>query len=145
MTDSKPVKPPVWFWIVAAVLLVWNLLGVIAYIIHVTMSAEALAALPEAEQLLYQNMPVWATTAFALAVWGSTLGCLLLLLRKKWATPVLIISLVAIVVQMYHSLFVSNSMEVYGPGSAVMSIMVVLVAIFLVWMSRSSTDKGWLS
>jgi ABC-type xylose transport system permease subunit len=145
MNDSTPVNPPAWFWIVAALLLVWNLLGVMAYINQVTMSAEKLVAMPESEQLLYQNMPLWATAAFALAVWGGILGCLLLLLRKKWATPIFIVSLSGIVVQMYHSLFIIKSTEVYGPGSLIMPIMVLLIAIFLVWMSSSSTTKNWLT
>ena len=137
-------KPKTWFWIVSALALIWNLMGVVAYISQVTMSPEALQALPENQRALYKSMPSWVTIAFAIAVWGGTLGCILLLLRRKLSTPVLILSLAGILVQMYHSFFVSNSFEVFGPGGLVMPIMIVVVAVWLIWLSRKAISTGWL-
>jgi hypothetical protein len=51
--------------------MIWNLLGVMAYTMQVTMSPEPLQALPENEKTLSESEPVWATSAFASAVWGS--------------------------------------------------------------------------
>ena len=142
--SEHATKPPVWFWIVAAVALVWNLLGVSAFVMQVSMSPEAIAALPEAEQALYENFPIWALIAFAAAVFGGAVGCILLLMRNKLAQSILIISLVGIVVQMIYNVFISGAMDVYGPGSIIMPIMVLVIAVFLVWLSRSATSKGWL-
>jgi len=83
--SEDTIKAPTWFNVVAAVMLVWNLLGVMAYIAQVTMTPETLAALPEAERQLYASTPVWATAAYAIAVNGGALGCLLLLLKKNLA------------------------------------------------------------
>ncbi|VAW11040.1 hypothetical protein MNBD_BACTEROID03-2112 [hydrothermal vent metagenome] len=99
MTNTTRVKPPIWFWIVSVLALLWNLLGVMAYLAQVNMTDETLAALPEAERALYENQPIWATMAFAIAVWGGALGSLALLLRKRWARAVLLISLIGIIVQ----------------------------------------------
>lgn len=143
MTTST--KPATWFWVVSAIALVWNLMGVMAYIAQVTMSPEALQALPENEKTLMESVPMWVTSAFAIAVWGSTLGSILLLMRKKIATPVLIFSFVGILVQMYYNLFMSKSMEVYGPGGLAMPIMVLLFGAFLIWFSRKSTANGWIN
>lgn len=143
MTTST--KPATWFWVVSAIALVWNLMGVMAYIAQVTMSPEALQALPENERTLMESVPMWVTSAFAIAVWGSTLGSILLLMRKKLATPVLIFSFVGILVQMYYNLFMSKSMEVYGPGGLAMPIMVLLFGAFLIWFSRKSTANGWIN
>ena len=85
MADATTVRPPKWFWIVASIAFVWNLMGVAAYLMQVTMSDETLAALPAEQQALYASTPAWATGAFALAVFGGALGCLFLLLRKSWA------------------------------------------------------------
>ena len=63
MSETTRSKAPKWFMVVAAVLLVWNLMGVMAYIMQVTMSPEVFAALPEAERQLYENTPTWATAA----------------------------------------------------------------------------------
>ena len=133
------------FMLISAGALVWNLLGVAAYISQVTMSESALAALPEGERLLYETIPVWATSAFAVAVNGSALGCILLLFKKSWAYPVLFVSLLGVLVQMVHSIFIANSIEVYGPGGMVMPVMVVLVSVYLVWFSRNARQKGWIS
>lgn len=141
---STTNKPPVWFWVVSSIALVWNLMGVMAYVSQVTMSPEALQALPETERALYEGLPAWATGAFALAVWGGALGSALLLLRRKLATPILIISLGGVLVQMYHSFFISNSIEVYGPGGMIMPIMVILIAILLILLSRKATSNGWM-
>ena len=94
---------------------------------------------------LYTNVPAWATAAFAIAVWFGALGCLLLILRKKIAKMVLLISLIGIIVQMIYNVFMSKSMEVYGPGGAIMPIMVMVIGIFLIWFSQKSITKGWIS
>ncbi|HMV09195.1 MAG TPA: hypothetical protein PK325_13900 [Cyclobacteriaceae bacterium] len=129
MTASN--KPSVAFWIISGLALIWNLMGVMAYIELVTGPSN--------------EMPKWATVAFAIAVWGSTLGCLLLLLRKKFAKPVFAVSLAGILVQMSHVLFISKSYETTGPGGVAMPVMIILIGGFLVWYSRYANEKGWLS
>lgn len=99
----------------------------------------------QAERLLFETQPAWATAAFAIAVWGGALGCIALLLRKKWARPVFLISLMGIVVQMIYALFISNSFEVYGPGAVAMPIMVILIGIFLVFFAGKAQKKNWIS
>ena len=138
-------KPATWFWIIGALTLIWNIMGIMAYIAQVTMSPEALQSLPENERALREAMPAWSTGAFAIAVWGGTLGCVLLLLRKKMATPVLIISFVGVLVQMCHSIFMSKSIEVYGPGGMIMPVMVLMIGGYLIWFSRKSTANGWIN
>lgn len=133
------------FWIIAGVALVWNLLGVVAYVVHVNMPEEAIMQLPEAEQMLYRNMPAWANVAFAVAVIGGALGCLLLLLKKALATPVFILSLAGILVQDYHTFVIANTMEVYGSGSAIMPAIVIVIGVLLIWYSRNAKAKGWTS
>ncbi|MBT1688640.1 hypothetical protein [Dawidia soli] len=142
MTTSP--KPAAWFWIVSILALLWNLMGIMAYIMRVTMTPEALQALPEQERALYTNVPVWATAAFAVAVWGSTLACVLLLIRKKLAMPVFVISFIAILIQMVHSLFISNSIAVYGPGGMIMPVMILVIGLYMILFSRQATSKGWL-
>ncbi|MEP2540696.1 MAG: hypothetical protein ABJI60_09590, partial [Kangiellaceae bacterium] len=81
--------------------------------------------------------------AFGCAVIGGALGTLLLALKKSVAFYLLIVSLVGVCVQMYHSFFIIDSVAVYGPGSAVMPGMVMLIAIALVWLSKDANSKGW--
>lgn len=143
--DENTKIPTTGFWIICGMALFWNVLGVLAYLAQAFMSEETLQSLPEAEQAIYQNVPAWATAAFALAVWGGALGCLLLLLRKRWAKIVLVISLLGIFVQMIYNVFLSKSLEVYGPGGLIMPILVIFIGAFLVWYSRKVDTNGWLN
>lgn len=144
--ESTISNVPKWFLGVAIAALIWNLLGVFAYLgqMYLMSNPEMLAELSVEEQNLYKNTPIWATIGFTLAVWGGAIGSLLLILKKKAAKPVLIVSLAGIIVQMYHSFFISNNFEVYGPGAAVMPVMIIIFGIGLVWLSDKSVKEGWL-
>ncbi len=145
MTEKMIYETPKWFMIVAVVLLIWNLLGVMAYLAQVTMNQEALAALPEAQRQILENTPAWATAAFAIAVNGGVLGCLLLVLKKNLAAYLLQLSLAAVLVQMFHSFFMSNSFEVFGPGGLIMPVLVLVIAVFLVWLAATAKTNRWTS
>ncbi len=143
MSDVSTRKAPVWFVIVVVVSLIWNIVGVIAYIHQVTMSPDALAALPDAQRELYANTPAWATAAFAIAVNCGALGCLLLLLKRSLAGLFLQLSLAGVLVQMYHAIFISHSIDVLGPGSLAMPVMVIVIAVFLVTLAAKARVNRW--
>ncbi|WP_417882304.1 hypothetical protein [Xanthomarina gelatinilytica] len=145
MTDISTNKPPLWFWIVGIVALIWNLMGVMAYLGQAYMTDADLVALPETEQALYANVPAWVTAAFAVAVFGGALASITLLLRKKIAKTLFIISLIGIVVQMSYNLFMSDVMEVYGPGGMIMPIMVLIIGVYLIMFSNKSIARNWIS
>ena len=144
MTESK-IKPTSSFWIIGIIALIWNLMGVFAYLQQAYMTVEDVTALPLDEQALYDNIPAWVTAAFALAVFGGALGCILLLLRKKLATFVFIISFIGILAQMTYNLLMSKAIEVYGPGGMIMPIMVAVIGAFLVWYSKKMQSNGILN
>ncbi|MFD1315499.1 hypothetical protein [Namhaeicola litoreus] len=146
MIEVKVNRMPKWYMILAIVLLLWNLMGVGSFVQHIMISnsAEALAALPEEEATLYGKYPLWTHIAFAVSVIFGVLGCLGLLLKKKWSKPVFVISFVSIVIQMYHSLFIAKATDVYGPGAVTMPILVILVGLFLIWMADYGIKKGFL-
>jgi len=143
MNLNNTASAPKWFIIVAIIALVWNLLGVMAFAMHVTMTPEAIAALPDAERALYESYPAWTLIAFACAVICGALGSLLLVLKKNLAGPVLWVSLVGVLVQMGHSFFIAKSYEVYGPGSTIMPIMVIVIAVYLVVLAGRAKKSGW--
>jgi hypothetical protein len=143
MSETVKNKAPAWFTVVSVVLLVWNLLGVMAYLQQVTMSAEALAALPDAQRRVLESTPAWATAAFAVAVNCGMLGCLLLLLRRNLAGLFLQLSLAGVLVQMYHAFFIAHAIEVFGPGGMVMPVMVLIIAVFLVVLAARARVNRW--
>ena len=138
MTNVTTHKPPMWFLVISIIALIWNLLGVFAYIGQALMSDEVLKQLPEADQEMYANLPSWYIGAFAIAVFAGTIGSVLLVIRKKWAFHVLLISLIAALAQMYYLVFVLKMANAMTP-------MIIIVGMALVWLANHATKKGWLS
>jgi len=145
MSPEKESKVPVWFWVLAVLLMVWNLAGVMAYIGHVSITSEALAEMTEAERNLIKDVPAWATGAFAIAVFAGALGSAAMLLRKGWSFYLFCLSLLGVIAQMTHTFFMSNALEVQGSKTMIMPVMIIGAAIFLVWFSHWTKGKGWLT
>ncbi|MDH4107396.1 MAG: hypothetical protein OEW35_03705 [Gammaproteobacteria bacterium] len=144
MSDKRTALPR-YYWVIAIVALLWNLIGVFAYVSQVTMTAEAIHSLPLEQQSLYTDVPAWATSAYAIAVTAGTIGCILLLLRNAWAVPVFLASLAGVLVQMYHAFVIAGAYRVLGPFSLVMPTLIVAIGIALIWFSRIAKEKRWIS
>lgn len=129
------------FWVIASVALVWNVMGAINFIVQ--MNPDMVAAYRESEQAIIVDRPMWATIAFAIAVFGGAIGCLLLLLRKSAAIYLFIASLVGVVVAIVHSLTVDNVLSVAEIVGTV--VMPVAVATLLIWYSKLAERKGWVA
>ena len=140
-TTNKPVAT---FWIIAVLALIWNIMGVMAYLAQAFMTDDMKALLPEAEREMYETKPAWATAAFAFAVFAGLTGSIALLLRKKWAAPLFLISLLGILIHQLYLFLVSNIMDEASPSMMVMPILVTVTGIFLVWYSRKSIVSGIL-
>lgn len=143
MSDTS-ASPPRSFLITSVIALIWNIIGIVTYLASVMLGDEALAAMPEAEQALYASTPVFVTAAYALAVHTGTLASIGLLLKKAWAAPVFIVSLICIIVQMGYSIFLTDLVATMGMGSVVGPLIITLVAVYLVWYSKDAKAKGWL-
>lgn len=144
--DKQPpeiVAMPSWFKPAAILALIWNLLGVMAFVGQMMMTPEMIAELPQAEQDLYATTPIWAIAAFAVAVFGGAFGSLALLLKKRMSYQLLVASFVGVVVQMFHSFFLSKSFEVYGPGGMIMPVMVIIIALLLVRVAAKGINNHW--
>lgn len=144
MTTSAN-KPPIWFWIVSVLTLIWNAMGVHGYISQ-AYQTKAFTEAYTAEQLEVMNsMPAWYTALFAIAVFAGTIGCLLLLLRKKLANAFLLLSFLAATIMMVYFLFIADLKNVDFSDSKIMAYMIIVIAAFLVWFSRKASAKGWIN
>ena len=127
-------KPHFSFWIFAAVGLLWNLMGCLNYIMQA--NADVVAQMPELYQAIIAARPAWATAAFAIAVFGGAVGCILLLLRRRVASAAFVVSLIAIA---GHSVF---TLRVAGVTPSL--VLVVLVGVALLWYTSIARRSGWL-
>ena len=136
---SKAQIRPHWsFWVICIVALIWNVMGSINFIMQ--MNPNMLANYPEAAQSLITSRPLWATIAFAVAVFGGALAEVLLLLKKATAYYLFIASLLGVVVTNIHTFQVSSAIDIW-----VGSLMSLVIAAFLIWYSKLVKHKGWIN
>lgn len=141
MNITTKAKPPTWYLPVASVALIWNLMGVAAYLGQMTMD---LSVLPDAERMFYESIPPWATAAFAIAVFAGAAGSVGLILKKRWAMLVLVVSLIGIVVQVAHSLLLGNAVEVFGASALILPMITLAIGLALIGLAMLSKDRTWI-
>lgn len=138
-------KPSTSYWVISAVFLVWNLIGLMFYYMQVTMSPEVMAESLTPEQVAFVNAtPVWATSAYAIAVTAGVLAAAMLLLRRTVAVPLFIVSFVAVLVQDFDAFVMRNVLDLWGSGALLLPSIVIAVCVVEIWYSRSASNKGWL-
>lgn len=142
MSDENTGGLGLGFWFVSAVGLVWSLMGAMNYLGQ--MSPEALASMPESHRMMVEGRPAWATSGFAVSVWGGSLGCLLLLLRKSLAVYLLAASLAGTVVTMIPVLGAMGELGLSGGEVVLMLGMPLVVSAALLWYSQRAASNGWI-
>lgn len=143
MNDKTSVGVHWSFWLIGAVALVWNVMGVINYFMQ--MNADVLATYSQSARVIVEGRPAWSTAGFAIGVFGGALGSLLLLLRKSFAYYIFIASLLGVIVTQIHAYGVVASTIGFSPSElAMMVLMPLAVAAFLIWYAKNAERKGWL-
>ncbi len=144
MSTSTPPALPASFWIIATIALLWNLLGVAMFAMQVTMSPDAVAALPDAQRQVYEATPAWINVAFGVAVVAGVLGAVGLLLRRRWAGLLFALSLAALAVQVLGAYLVTPAWAGYGAAGLVMPVLLLVIATVLWAYARKAAARGWL-
>lgn len=137
-------KAPIWFLIVTILLICWNLIGVLSFYTHIMMINDPSILNDPALEILYTQYPTWTTIIFALASISGIVAAILLAMKRRIAKFIFVISLIAVIMQMTHNLFMTDSIEYLGAQAAIMPTLVVIVGIFSVWLSSFADRKKWL-
>ena len=145
MNDVFKNKPTTGFWIVSVLALLWNIMGVMAYLQHAYDTEEYRANFNEAQLAIMDATPAWATAAFAIAVFAGIIGCILLLLRKKIAKLFFIISFLGVVVQNAYNFGFTDVSQFFGGFDWFLVLAVPIVAILLILYSRKAISRHWIT
>ena len=136
---------PTWFWVVAVLAVLWNVMGAFAYYSDVTMSPEALVGLPQAQQDLRAAMPSWVTGLYAIAVFGGLAAAITLCLKNKLAIPLFAVSLAAVVIQMLYVSFGLNAVGLMGTSTLLFPAVTILLGALQLWFSMHAKGRGWIA
>lgn len=120
-------------WVVGIVSLLWNAVGAFDYVMTQTQNASYMEAFTPEQLEFFYGLPGWVVFFWAIAVWGSVLGSVLLLLKKGWAVEVFLASFVAMVLTTIHNFLLANGMEIVGTGGAIFSVVIFVISLLL-WL-----------
>ena len=137
-------SPSTNFWIISSIALVWNIMGVFAYLGQTFMSPEILSTLTRAEQYYFSNMPAWVTAAFASAVFAGVFGSIALLFKKKIANFLFSISFITLLAHQAYNFFVQDYLEIIGM-KLILPISTTIIGLYLCWYSAKMSKQGILN
>ena len=142
MATALSSSVPLWFRLAALLAIVWNAFGVAVYLSSVGLFGDPAAGLSAAERAAAESIPAWITGAFAIGTFTGLAGSIALLLRKAWAQPLLIVSLVALLILEGWIVFASGALAIFGLA---VPIMVSVGAVLLAWLATHARSRGWLT
>ncbi|MCK0119188.1 hypothetical protein MWU61_01445 [Loktanella sp. F6476L] len=139
------MKTPFHVWIVGIIALIWNAGGAYDYVMTQTENEAYLAMLSDAQKAFLDNGPIWFETAWAIGVWFSMLGALLLLLRSRLAGPAFGLSLVGLIVSSVYSFGIADRTGMDMTPTQLGFTAAIYVVLVLLWVyARAMTRRGVL-
>lgn len=142
--NATTSKVPRHLWIVGIIAVLWNAIGAFDYAAtQFRMESYMSQFTPEQLEYFY-GFPAWAVASWALAVWGSLLGSLSLLLRKAWAVWLFGLALVAMALTFLYNFVLSDGLSMMGTGGAIFTAVIWAIAIFLFFYARAMARRGVL-
>lgn len=133
------------FIVIATLLLLWNLVGVASFIMQYGMDLTELAKTDPVGARIFAAMPTWLWLVYAFAVLTGTAGAVAMLLRRRSAVPLFLLSLVGVVVQFGHVFLATDLIAAKGVLVATgFPIVIFLIAIIQWRYAQAQTAKGVL-
>jgi hypothetical protein len=139
------VRAPWHLWVVGILSLLWNAMGAFDYLMTQTQNEGYMSQFTPEQLEYFYGFPAWLVAFWALAVWGSVLGSVLLLLRKGWAEGVFLVAFLCMVVTSFYNFVLSDGLQVMGDAfSLIFSAVIFVVAFLLYYYARAMKRRGVL-
>ena len=139
-------KAPTHLWIVGILSLLWNCIGGYDYVMSRTGGVAYFESvgLDQAAYDWMQAMPVWASAAWAIGVWLSVIGSILLLARSRHAATAFLVSLVGALVSFAYQFLSERPASLEGGMATIMPIVIAVLVLAQWWYARWMAEKGAL-
>ena len=144
-TATTQQETPKHLWVVGILGLLWSAMGAFDYLMTQTENASYMAQFTPEQLEFFYGFPTWVVATWAIAVWGGVLGAVLLLLKKRLAAPVFLVSLLAMVLTSIHNFFLSDGLAVMGGAAVAFSGLIFAIALGLWLYARAMAQRGVLS
>ena len=140
------MRTPVHLWIVGILSLIWNAGGAFDYVAVQFGITAYTDQMTESQLAFFDDLPWWYVSAWAVGVWLSVAGSLLLLLRSRLAGPAFVLSLLGLLVASVYSFIIldSSPMRDAGAGALAFTAAIYVVLVLLIVYARAMTRRGVL-
>jgi len=140
------MKTPFHLWIVGILSLLWNAGGAFDYVMSKTKNEGYMAQLSPEQMAFLEGVPVWFSATWAIGVWFSVFGSILLLLRSRFAVQAFGLSLIGLIISSIYTygLAEQRTFEAGGMAAVIFSIIIPVVLVLLLIYARRMTRKGVL-
>lgn len=145
MNDQKKSMVPVWFWVVAVVALLWNIMGSMIFLTELFAQEAAMEGMSDEQKAWVRSTPSWIYFVFGISVVTGLAGSVGLLLRTNKSVLLLAVSFVSVLIQMTYTMIIAGGLQVMGPSGAVMPAIVVVLSVVWLVASMYFNRQGWLS
>jgi hypothetical protein len=136
---------PAWYWVLAALLTLWGLMGVYACYLQVTIGADAMGEASGYDRALYNSLPDWYNWVYGIAVGAGFLGGVALLARSRLAQTLFLASLIAVLIQFGWLFATTDIVAAKGAAATVpFPLFITAVAAFSVWFAGFASTRGWV-
>lgn len=144
-------KAPMHFWIAGIVSLLWNAFGGYDYTMtqlrdpgYLGMMSEQMGMSVAEMNAFFNTFPVWASALWAIGVWGSVAGSILLLMRSRHAVTAFLISLVGAVLSFIYQFTLDLPPAMDTGMNKVMPLVIVGAIVLQWWYARRQVAAGVL-
>ncbi len=141
---ARTAATPKHLWIIGIVALLWNLMGILDYLMTQTKNADYMAKFTQEQLDFFYGLPMWFEAFWALAVWGSLAASVLLLLRNRFAVPVYAGAFVSMVITSVYSYGFANGIDLMGVGGFLFSLAIFAISLALWLYSKAMAARGVL-
>ena len=133
------------FILIAIAILLWNLMGIASFVMQYLMDLNALAKTDPGGAKIFAAMPAWLWLDYGIAVLAGFSGALFLLLRKRAAVPLFLLSLIAVVVQFGYVFAATPIIAIKGVVVATAFPILIFVIAIVQWRyATAQRAKGVL-
>jgi len=141
--DDRFAPQPVagWFKLAAIASVIFMAIGCAGYLASVLTDP---SSLPVDQRNLMEARPIWMIAAYAVAVWVGLAGSVLLLMRRKLAEPLLLVSLVTAVLTFLPYAVVPVVSDLVTTNDIAVAVVVLAITWTIYWFARHSRQRGWL-
>ena len=145
MTGST-VKAPWHLWLVGVIAVLFNAIGVFDFGMSMAQGPKYMASAGMTPDQIahYQTMPAWMTMVWAVGVFGAFSASILLLMRRKRAFAVFVLSLAAFLVSLLYTYVLTDGGAIMGRQMAMTSAMIALLLVLFSAYARWMGARGVL-